>query len=151
MSKSAIRRQRCHICRTWYRPHPAAVSSQKTCSAQCRRQWRNQLARRRRREALEESRREERRRQRLHRANRRAEAPVEKSKAPVRDPVSRTDLLPELAEIKVKILKKWDKAVGLSRTTLDRQLTKISKEIYPFMGQGGRLGHLQADAGRQAL
>jgi hypothetical protein len=137
MSKSAIARRRCRICRKWYRPHRSAVSEQKTCSAACRRKWRNQLARGRRLEAIEASRRDERQRQRRHRANLRASPPAEGSEGPVRGPVSRTSLPRELAEIKVKIMKKWDKVLTLSRTTLDLQLTEISEEICHSVGQGG--------------
>ena len=123
--KKQVPRQRCTICRKWYRPGLRAVHEQKTCSLTCRRQRRRRLSRRRRELELARSREEERHRQQACRARRR-ETGVEGVVARVGNgTVSRAGLMPQVAELKEDILEIWDRALDVSRAGLQRELVRI--------------------------
>lgn len=128
-------RRRCSICRRWYRPHPSALQTQKTCtSLDCRRHRRRRLAKRRRKSSLHEYREDERERQRVFRQRQR-QAGESSSSATDR---SRASLSPQLAELPEVILKIWDKASQVSRAALRRDLAVIIGVRDEKVGQVGQ-------------
>ena len=127
--KKKVPRQRCTICRKWYRPDPRTLQLQKTCGGEkCRRRRRRVMARRRRERDLHVYRVEERQRQRARRSRKAGEEGV----------VSRAVLSPEVIELKREILEIWDKSQRLSRAELRRQLVRMlgdTAESWDKVGQ----------------
>ncbi len=118
--KKRVPRQRCTICRKWYRPNPRTLQIQKTCGGEkCRRRRRRVMARSRRERDLDVYRVEERQRQRACRSREAAEEGV----------VSRAGFSPQVIELKREILEIWDKSQRMSRAKLGRQLVRMLRDM----------------------
>lgn len=108
---------RCSECRRTFTPSVRAISSQKVCSAECRRRRDRKLARRRRDEELEAFREDERGRQRAHRAKRREGSERENGHAPACGCKQR--------DLQAKVVIFVDRALARSRASLLRDLLEI--------------------------
>lgn len=128
-------RQRCTVCRGWYRPHKSTGNRQKTCSAKCRKERKRAFAGKRRRQDVERSRREERRRQRKRRARVNAETAGLKGSEEIE--VSRVGVRVEIAEAERFIAETWDEILAMSRAWLKRRLRIPSGARAETVGQGG--------------
>lgn len=110
-------RRRCTECRKSYEPAPSARYSQRVCGAECRKARARKLARKRRRQDLEGFRADERARQQACRERRRegrgCHAPPSAGKC---------------ATLQEQIERIVDKALGLSRATLRREVREIIQE-----------------------
>jgi len=113
-------------------PARSAAETQKTCSRECRRRRRRRLARQRRAQCVQDYRVDERERQRRSRARRRAEA----AKSPPTGPPCHAPASDaKSAELAEKVLESWDRAVTLSRASLERRMPAILREFGVFSGQ----------------
>ena len=128
------KRQRCTVCRQWYRPAASAKKAQKTCCGECRRKRRNRQAAARRARDPERYRERERVRKARSRQKRRAAATGgERETAACHAPAS-------VAEVRVpeaKLLEAWDTAVRLSRAALLREIGLLQGDRARSVGQGG--------------
>jgi len=87
---------------------------------------------------LERSREEERHRQRACRARRRETGGDGAGSGAVDGGVSRTELTPQVIELKGEILEIWDRALDVSRAGLQRELVRILRDtggIWDKVGQ----------------
>lgn len=129
-----VPRRRCTLCRKWYRPHPSAAQTQKSCSSlECRRKRRRRLAKRRRSLDLHEYREDERERQRTCRQKRQEASGTN----PPTAELSRAGLSLQLAELKEVILKIWDKNSKQSRASLHQELLLFLRDKCEKPGQSG--------------
>jgi hypothetical protein len=116
-------RRRCSECRKTFVPARSAAGKQCVCSSICRIARARKLARKRRGRELEQSRADERERQRAHRARHDAvscHAPA----SPRKYVISREEV--------VQIV---DRALALSRTTLERDLPRFLDRIAQKAGE----------------
>jgi len=121
--------KRCSECRACFRAVSSAQETQKVCSPRCRCRRRRRLARKRRAQRVQDYRVDERERQRRSRARRRGSgtgppdchAPPSASKS--------ADLVEELLE-------SWDRAVAMSRASLERRMPAILRDLATNSGNG---------------
>jgi hypothetical protein len=113
-------RRRCSECRCPFTPSPRALSTQRVCGAECRAARDRKLARARRRREIEGYRADERIRQKASR-KRRAEAPAVAPDGACHGPPSPRNP----AELPEEVVRFVDRALGASRATLLRDLSRI--------------------------
>jgi hypothetical protein len=138
--------KRCTECRACFRTASSAQKTQKVCSPWCRRRRRRRLARQRRSRRVQDYRVDERERQRRCRARRRGSgagppgchAPASASKS---------------ADLLEKVLESWDRAVAMSRASLERRMLAILRDLATNSGSGEAVtaGLLRAGLGPLGL
>jgi hypothetical protein len=124
--------KRCTECRAWFRTASSAQETQKVCGPQCRRRRRRRLARRRRSRRVQDYRVDERNRQRQCRERRRGATtpPLATGPPGCHAPASAS----KCADFVAKMLESWDRAVAMSRASLERRIPIILRDLASFSG-----------------
>jgi len=135
-TKKKTPRRSCVTCLKWFRPHPSAQATQKTCSEECRRQRLLALAQRRRERDLDGHREQESRRQEACR-KRRVERGGPGLEAGGPAPMSRSTLSAEVADLEREIIGKLDHEARLSRSWVVGKLRSWLGQIDQNVDQGG--------------
>ena len=139
-TKKKTPRRTCATCRKWFRPHPSAQATQKTCLPTCRRKRLRTLAQGRRERGLHGHREKERRRQEACR-KRRGEQAGPGLGAVVQAPMSRSTLSAQVADLEREIVEKLDHEARLSRSRLVGKLRLWLGKIDQIVDQTGSEKH----------
>lgn len=128
--------KRCSECRGRFGAARSAQGTQKVCGRPCRQRRRRRLARQRRARRVQDQRVDERERQRRCRDRRRSAsepAPTEPGPPACHAPASAS----KVADLAAKLLESWDRAVALSRASLERRMPAILRELAAVSGTSG--------------
>ena len=125
--------KRCTECRARFVPARSAEKTQKVCSLKCRQRRRRRLARKRRAQRIQDYRVDERVRQQRHRERRRSTeaASTATGPPPCHAPASACNS----ADFAAKVLESWDRAVAMSRASLERRMPGILRDLVAFSGR----------------
>ena len=135
-TKKKTPRRTCATCRKWFRPHPSAQATQKTCSPVCRHKRLRTQAQGRRERDLAGHREEERRRQEACR-KRRGEQDGPGLGVVVSAPMSRSTLSAQVADLEREIVGKLDHEARLSRSRLVSKVRVWLGKIDQIVDQAG--------------
>jgi hypothetical protein len=138
----AAEEHRCAECRRRFEPERSAEKTQRVCGEECRKKRRRRLARRRRSKRVLDARVDERERQRRCRAKRQAACgppsggdgqQAGRQEDAADTPVTGGCHAPASgrigAELHEKVLESWDRAVALSRASLQRRMEGILRGL----------------------